>query len=74
MKVQILIEVNKTGDIVFKDSYEIFSRDEFRELMYTSEETKDNIEDNINEWCTIIVDFDWKEAEELEITEEDIDL
>ena len=32
------------------------------------------IENNIESYCTITLNFNWDEAEELEITEEDCDI
>lgn len=74
MKVEILIETNNNNEIIFTENYEVTSRDSFRELMYKIEDIKDNLEDEVGQWCTITVNFDWDEADELDITEEDIDI
>lgn len=71
MKVEILIENDNTAEIVFKENYEVQSRNEFIEFVCEIEEIKDNIEADIDEYCTITLNFNWDEAEELEITEED---
>lgn len=73
MKVEILIENDNTGEIEFKENYEVQSRKEFKELVYEIEDIKDNIEYELDVYCTITLNFDWDEAEALEITEEDCD-
>ena len=73
MKVQVLIENDKTQKIEYQENYDISSRDKFREMIYKIENIKDNIENDIDEYCTIVLSFNWNEAEELEITEEDCD-
>ena len=43
-------------------------------MIYKIEDIKDDIENDIDEYCTIVLSFNWNEAEELEITEEDCDI
>lgn len=74
MKVQILIENDDNDEILFQEDYDISSRDEFRELVYEIEDIKDNIENNTGAYCTITLNFNWDEADELEITSEDCDI
>ena len=73
MKVEILIENDNTDEIVFQENYKVSNRLEFRELVWEIEDIKDHIENDIGEYCTITLNFNWDEAEELEITEEDCD-
>ena len=74
MKVRVLIENDKTQKIEYQENYDILSRDKFREMIYKIEDIKDDIENDIDEYCTIVLSFNWNEAEELEITEEDCDI
>lgn len=74
MKIQVLIENDRTQKIEYQEDYTVLSRDKFRELVYEIEDIKDNIENNIESYCTITLNFNWDEAEELEITEEDCDI
>jgi hypothetical protein len=74
MKIQVLIENDRTQKIEYQEDYTVLSRDKFRELVYEIEDIKDNIENNIESYCTITLNFNWGEAEELEITEEDCDI
>lgn len=74
MKVGVFIHEDESNNLQFVDTYEIESRNEFREMVYEIEDIKDNIEYELDVYCTITLDFDWVEAEELEITEEDCDI
>jgi hypothetical protein len=74
MKVRVLIENDKTQKIEYQENYDILSRDKFREMIYKIEDIKDDIENDIDDYCTIVLSFNWNEAEELEITEEDCDI
>ena len=71
MKVEILIENDNTDEIEFQENYNVSDRLEFRELVWKIEDIKDCIEDDIGEYCTITLNFNWDEAEKLGITEED---
>lgn len=71
MKVEIYIHEDESNNLQFSESYEIESRIKFIEMIEKIEEIKDNKEDELGAYCTITVSFNWDEAEELEITEED---